>query len=40
MLLAALPEGSEIPSDPCVTFEPGKVHLYRDSWRVSGERLP
>ncbi len=40
MLLAALPEGSEIPSDPCVTFEPGMVHLYRDSWRVSGERLP
>ena len=31
-----LPEGSSLPALPHVRFEPGKINVYADDWRVAG----
>jgi glycerol transport system ATP-binding protein len=33
-ITAIVREGAEIPADPHITIEPGKLNLYADSWRI------
>jgi glycerol transport system ATP-binding protein len=36
-LIARVPAGDPVPTGPCgVAFAPGKVHLFRQGWRVAG----
>lgn len=36
-LAILLPEGAPIPAEPAVAFDPGRIGLYRDDWRVAPE---
>ncbi|MDP3261916.1 MAG: ABC transporter ATP-binding protein [Tabrizicola sp.] len=38
-LNAILPEGASLPSDPRVTFAPGRTNVYADDWRVQGRAV-
>jgi glycerol transport system ATP-binding protein len=37
-LRIVLGEDAEIPAEPCVAFDPARVGLYADSWRIELER--
>ena len=36
-IAAIVPEDGEIPADPHVTFDAGRINIYADSWRVDYE---